>query len=122
MNLLELKQQVMFQTGNDADDLGDFQPHLTDYLNEGYDRLMMAYQREHNGGDGDIPELGHDKSQPELPEWLHRAIADYATWMVYRNGSAEKQSRGFVFRRAFEEAEMKARTSSAGRYITHIPM
>ena len=45
MNLLELKQQVMFQTGNDADDLGDFQPHLTDYLNEGYDRLMMAYVR-----------------------------------------------------------------------------
>ena len=95
MNLLELKQQVMFQTGNDADDLGDFQPHLTDYLNEGYDRLMMAYVREHIGGDGDYPELGHDKSQPELPEWLHRAIADYATWLVYRNGSAEKQSRGW---------------------------
>ena len=33
MTLLELKQQVMFQTGNDAEDLGDFQPHLTDYLN-----------------------------------------------------------------------------------------
>ncbi|MDD6143319.1 MAG: hypothetical protein PUD16_07485 [bacterium] len=122
MNLLELKQQVMFQTGNDADDLGDFQPHLTDYLNEGYDRLMMAYVREHIGGDGDSPELGHDKSRPELPEWLHRAIADYATWLVYRNGSAEKQSRGFVFRKAFEEAEMKARTFSAGKYITHIPM
>ena len=122
MNLLELKQQVMFQTGNDADDLGDFQPHLTDYLNEGYDRLMMAYLREHIGSEGDYPALGHDKSLPELPEWLHRAIADYATWMVYRNGSAEKQSRGYVFRRAFEEAEMKARTFNTGRYITHIPM
>lgn len=36
MNLLEIKNMVMFQTNNDADDLGDFLPYLEDYINEGY--------------------------------------------------------------------------------------
>ena len=33
MTLEELKNQVMFRTGNDAADLGDFLPHVVDYLN-----------------------------------------------------------------------------------------
>lgn len=121
MTLLELKRQVMFQTGNDAEDLGDFQPHLTDYLNEGYDRLVMAYAREHAGEEGEYPLLDNDRSEPELPEWLHRGIADFATWMIYRNGSAEKQARGYAFRHSFEEAERRARVESAGRWIRNVP-
>ena len=120
MNLLKLKQQVMFQTGNDAEDLGDFQPHLTDYLNEGYDLLMMAYEGRHVDDEGDTPRLSHDKSEPELPAWLHRPIADYAAWMVYRNGSAQKQSRGYVFRKAFDEALSRARAAK-GKFVYNIP-
>ena len=122
MNLLELKQQVMFQTGNDAEDLGDFQPHLTDYLNEGYDRLAQAYSGKSVGMDDALMPLLRDKSVPELPEWLHRAIADYATWMVYRNGSAQKQNRGVVFLRTFNEALSRARAASSEAFITHIPL
>ena len=121
MNLLELKRQVLYQTGNDADDLGDFQPHLTDYLNEAYDRLLMAWKGVHAGDDGEYPLLRHDKSEPELPSWSHRALADFAAWLVYRNGSAPKQNRGFLFRKAFEETESRLRMQRGGRQIIHIP-
>lgn len=103
MNLLEIKNMVMFQTNNDADDLGDFLPHLEDYINEGYDRLVMVYAGEHVTIDSDLYlPLTHDKSSPELPDWAHRALADYATWMIYRNGNVEKQRRGQQYLAAFE--------------------
>ena len=86
----------MFQTNNDADDLGDFLPYLMDYINEGYDRLAFAWTGEHPEGLGET-------DTPLLPEWTHHAIADWATWMVYRNGNPQKQNRGYAFRNAFDE-------------------
>lgn len=132
MNLLAIKQRVMFQTNNDADDLGDFLPHVTDYINDGYDKAAMAYAGEHVSMDSDtyIP-LSNDKSTPELPDWLHMAIADWATWLIYRNGSAPKQSRGYQFRASAESlfsaaknmtaAEKGLTPNTAGKYITNIP-
>ena len=81
----------------------------------------MAYLDEHVDDDGAYPLLRHDRSRPELPEWAHRALADFAAWMVYRNGSAQKQSRGFIFRKAFDEAESRLRLQRGGRYIRNIP-
>lgn len=102
MTFAEIKEQVMFQTNNDSDDLEDFLPHVDDYVNEGYDRLVNAWAKNHIPmterpyltGDGDIP---------ALPFWTHRALADYATWLVYRNGNPQKQQRGLYFLRRFEE-------------------
>ena len=86
MNLQEMKSTVMFQTNNDADDLGDFLPYVTNYLNEGYDRLVMAWAGEHVSEESQTyTPLKNDKASPELPEWTHGAIADWATWLVYRN-------------------------------------
>jgi len=110
MNLLELKNAVMHQTNNDADDLGDFMPYLLDYINEGYDRLVVAFAGQNVSMDSNVyTTLTHDKSSPNLPEWTHRAIADWATWLIYRNGNAQKQSRGYAFRNAFLEVESKLR-------------
>ena len=110
MNLLELKQTVMFQTNNDADDLGDFMPYVTDYLNQAYDRLTMVWAGQHVSADSEThPPLKNDKSTPQLPDWTHRAMADWATWLVYRNGNAQKQSRGLYYRRAFENVEKQIR-------------
>ena len=39
MTLAEMKAHVMFQTNNDAEDVGDYLPSLLNYLNDGYDRL-----------------------------------------------------------------------------------
>jgi len=120
LTLLDIKHQVMFQIGSDAEDLGDFQPHVTRYINEGYDRAAMACVRRHVGGeDGDLPPLSHDRSVPDLPDWLHRAVADWATWLVYRNGSQNRQNRGYPFRSAALEAFRRA--EGCGRYITNIP-
>lgn len=98
MTLSQIKNEVMFQTNNDADDLGDFMPYLLDYINEGYDKLSYAWTGEH-------PEelLDADTDVPLLPEWTHRALADWATWLVYRNGNPQKQNRGYAFRQAFED-------------------
>lgn len=114
MNLSELKNTVMFQTNNDADDLGDFLPYLTDYLNEGYDKLAYAFSREHVDEDSTTyTPLRNDRSSPELPGWCHHAIADWATWLVYRNGNVQKQNRGQQFRYAFEQIESRLRGMSA---------
>lgn len=122
MNVLEIKNLIMFQTNNDADDLGDFLPHIMTYINDGYDRAAMAYAKEHVSIDSDtyLP-LNHDKSTPAVPDWMHRAIADWATWLIYRNGNTNKQSRGFPFRNSAEEIFTKARSAGSGNRFINIP-
>lgn len=106
MTFQEIKEQIMFQTNNDADDLEDFLPHVDDYVNEGYDRLVAAWCRYHVPN-GDYPRLTEDTDVPNLPQWTHRALADWATWLVYRNGNPQKQQRGMQFKFAFEEVLSK---------------
>lgn len=107
MTLGEIKDQIMFQSNNDAEDIEDYLPHLVDYINEGYDRLMSAWAGNH------VPEaydrLEFDTDEPELPEWTHRALCDWATWLIYRNGNPQKQQRGMAYRNAFEEVLAKIR-------------
>jgi hypothetical protein len=118
MTTAEIKTMVMFQTNNDADDLGDFMPHLMHYINEGYDLLHVAFTHKH-------PEvlLTRDIDTPVLPPWSHRAIADYATWLVYRNGNPSKQQRGYPFHSAFEQVESQLRESAGAgiRNFYNIP-
>lgn len=103
MTLNEIKYQVMFQTNNDAEDLGDFEPHILDYINDGYDKLVYAYDKAHvRFSDESYPRLDEDEDIPLTPEWTHRYLADWATWLVYRNGNPQKQQRGYAFRESFE--------------------
>lgn len=112
MTLSEIKEQVMFQTNNDSEDVGDFLPALTDYINEAYDRLVNVWAKQHVGVE-DWPKLREYADQeaatdppvdvPRTPEWTHRYLADWATWLVYRNGNPQKQQRGYAYREAFEQ-------------------
>ena len=102
MTFQEIKDQVMFQTNNDADDIEDFLPHVDDYVNDGYDRLVKAWAKNHIPVEN-YPRLVEATDVPNLPEWLHRSLCDWATWLVYRNGNPQKQQRGLYFRQAFEE-------------------
>ena len=106
MTLGEIKQEVMFQTNNDAEDVGDYLPSLLNYINDGYDRLVKAWTKS-PGPQTDYPWLAEDEDVPNLPDWLHRYIADWATWLVYRNGNPSKQNRGMAFRASFEEIVSK---------------
>jgi len=98
----EIKDQVMFQTNNDADDIEDYLPHVNDYVNDGYDRLVKVWTKNHIP-QGEYPRLEADEDVPNLPEWTHRALCDWATWLVYRNGNPQKQNRGLYFRDSFIE-------------------
>ena len=102
MTLGEIKDQVMFQTNNDAEDVVDYLPHLLDYINDGYDRLVKAWVKNHIP-QGEYPLLEEDADEPVLPQWTHRALCDWATWLVYRNGNPQKQNRGLAYKTAFEE-------------------
>ncbi len=109
MLLIEIKEEVMAQTNNDIDDMGDFMPYLLDYINEGYDRLVYAWAEEHtsDSAGAEWPRLHEDTDEPKTPEWTHRALADWASWLVYRNGNPQKQQRGYPFKVAFEEVLAK---------------
>lgn len=112
MTLSEIKEHVMFQTNNDAEDVGDFLPALTDYINEAYDRLVVVWAKAHviPGSDDWPPLREYEESEtpsdprvdtPRTPEWTHRYMADWATWLVYRNGNPQKQQRGYAYRESF---------------------
>ena len=108
MTFGEIKDQVMFQTNNDAEDIEDYLPHVDDYVNNGYDLLVQAWTRNHVP-QGEYPRLTENTDVPNLPEWTHRALCDWATWLVYRNGNPQKQQRGMAFRSAFEEVLARIR-------------
>ena len=103
MTLAEIKDQIMFQTNNDAEDIEDYLPHVNDYINDGYDRLVKVWTKDKHIPAEGYPLLIEDTDEPNLPTWLHRYICDWATWLVYRNGNPQKQNRGLAFRSAFEE-------------------
>lgn len=112
MTLTELKNYVLFQTNNDADDLSDYTPYITGYLNEGYDRLVEAYAGEGtHAGSASYPLLALAMDVPLTPAWTHLAAAYWATWLVYRNGNPAKQQRGMQFRNAADEVISKIRAS-----------
>lgn len=109
MTLEELKARVIFQINADLDDLGDYEPHLDDYINEGYDRLIFALVKRHLGI-AVLPFLKEDEDEPKLNDIRqHQAVADYATWLVYRNGNPQKQQRGTQFLQAFNEVLQEAK-------------
>ena len=100
MTLTEIKNQVMFQTNNDPEDIEDFLPHAADYINEAYDRIIRVWTHKHVPC-AEYPRLQEDEDEPNLPTWMHRYLCDWATWLVYRNGNPQKQQRGYEFRNHF---------------------
>ena len=114
MTVGEIKNEVMFQSNNDIEDVDEYLPYLGDYINEGYDKLVYSYMKGHVGED--YPRLESDDESPLLPDWTHRALADYATWLVYRNGNPQKQNRGMAFLSAFNETVSKLNGLANGPY------
>ena len=131
MTLKEIREHVMFQTNNDADDLGDYLPYLDRYINDAYDEIIYAWAGSHtNNADpaADYPHLEDEDDEPQVPDWLHTAICDGATWYIYRNGNPQKQSRGYAYRQAFEaalrrirnEGGLKGESTNYGNFRNHL--
>lgn len=115
MTLAEIKDEVMFQTNNDIEDINDYEPYIVDYVNAGYEILVNAYTDMHVGsGAGEIAPLVNPEDVPALPEYAHHGIVDYATYLVYRNGNSVKQNRGMPFYSAFAELVPKLKYEKNG--------
>lgn len=114
MTLSELKSRCLFQFNTDEDDLEDYEPAITGYLNDGYDQLLKALLKVH-AGVYPFPMMEEEDDEPKLPEWTHGALADYATWLLYRNGNSQKQNRGSAFLQSFMSvlSELKSLSGSA---------
>lgn len=102
MTLHDIRASVMFQTNNDFEDIAEYEQSVNDYINEGYDLLTEAWTGEHLA-----KPLADDGDTPALPPWAHRAIVDWATWLVYRNGPANKQQRGAQFHASFQAVKAR---------------
>lgn len=112
MTLMELKSRVLFQYNADEDDLEEYEPAITGYINDGYDQLLDALLERHTGP-SPFPVLEFEADTPKLPDWTHSSIADYATWLCYRNGNQQKQSRGQRFLESFLEMLNKLKSMRA---------
>ncbi len=122
MTVGEIKDFVMFQTNNDAEDVGEYEPYLLGYINEGYDRLVYAFAKEHIASDSSAyPPLADDADVLNLPEWVHPGVSNWATWCVYRSGNPAKQNRGLQFRAAAEEILSQIRAGSTAKNFFNIP-
>lgn len=117
MTVREILDRVMFQTNNDVEDVEEYLPYLITYVNEGYDILTEAFTGEHLADELFLTEE-HEDDVPALPLWSHPAIADYATWLVYRNSNPAKQQRGMAFLQAFQQVRgrLEAASFKGGRF------
>lgn len=114
MTFEELKELTMFQLGFDTEDMADFEPHLSRYLNEGYQWLVMAMDESFLE---DFQPLRHDREEPEwLLEVEQRAIADWATWRICSGGSLARQKKGMVFLEHFEQVKKRLMTHSGSQF------
>lgn len=116
MTLAQIREMIMFQMGLDAEDAADYQPHLTEYINEGYDRLAEAWCGRHVDDRCGFTPLTRDRAEPMLPQWTHRALADWAVWKLMLCGGAARQSRGLPFRQSFEQTLSRLRREGARRF------
>ena len=104
MTVREIRDFILHQhMAMEPEDATDYLPYLMTYINEGYDRLIRAWAHARIG-DADYPMLASDADVPNIPERYHKALCDWATWCMYRNGNSPKQQRGYAYRNAFDEA------------------
>lgn len=113
MTVSEIKNRIMYQTGNDGEDITDHLPWVLEYVNQGYDRMLATYVKRHVG-DEEYPLLAADEDTPKLPDWVHYALADFATWCIYRNGNTQRQQRGMRYLASYEDALVDLRSDPAG--------
>ena len=121
MNVSQIKAFVLYQTNNDQEDVGDFEPFLINYINEGYDRLAYAHARLHVKEGGEYPPLQADGDEPNLPAYAHMGIANWAAFCVYRNGNPARQNRGIAFRAAAEETATRLINEVSTAHFVNMP-
>lgn len=119
MTVGEIKEAALYQSQNDIEDIEDFRPVLSEYLDEAYDRLVYAYAEAHPADGTDWPKLRADGEVPRTPDWTHMFLVDWVTWRILSIGSPAKQQQGMVFRQAFERGLLSAKEEGQGGKPQH---
>lgn len=114
MTVGEIKRLVVEQFGQTDDEARPHMPKLTLYINDGYDIMVNAWKPRTHIGDEGFPRMMADDETPQLPIWLHAYLADYATYLIYRNGNAQRQQRGIPYLARFNEAVSRIRLEGDG--------
>lgn len=115
MTIAAIKSLVLRQLGEDVEDVAEFDDLLNVYMNQGYLALMdkrkggvQAWTDPETGLLTGIEPLSETNNL--LPERVHPAIADYATYRILQNGNAQKQSRGQAFYANFEDVRQRLKS------------
>jgi hypothetical protein len=104
MTIEALKGLVLRQLGEDVEDVEEFDDLLDVYLNQGYIALM----EKRKGSASGIDPLSDANNL--LPERVHPALADYATYRILMNGNALRQQRSQAFLSNFEDARIRLKS------------
>lgn len=101
MEYSAIKELTLLQLGEDVEDMEDFITFLDVYLGRAYWELMKVRKRGIMIG---VQPLS--MSNNLLPEYVHPALSDYATYAILTNGNATKQSRAQSFYARYEASRM----------------
>jgi hypothetical protein len=109
-----MKMRCMAQFGADAEDLREFLPELEGYLNSAYNLMSWYADKKRVGNrENERPRLAEDSDIPDVPEWTHEYMCDYATYLIYRNGNQARQQRGIPFLQRWNEGVTLAAQNTA---------
>lgn len=115
MKMIEIENMAMAQAGEDPEDLSERLPYMAVWVNEGYRRLLVARYGERGADAREM--LSGNNDEPDLPEWVHGALADWGAYRLLITGSASRQGRAGAFLSAFESARMRLLSEAeAGLY------
>jgi hypothetical protein len=96
-----IKTLTILQLGEDTEDMADYLVFLETYLGNGYYELMKVRK---SGVIAGVDPLSATNN--ELPDYIHSALADYATYAILTNGNTNKQNRAQAYYARFEKARI----------------
>ena len=114
MTVAEIKRLVVEQFGQTEEEMREHMPKIISYINDGYDLMVDAWKPHKHVGGEEYPRLTRNDETPLVPEWLHGYLADYATYLVYRNHNPQRQQRGIPYLQRFNEAIGRLKTEGDG--------
>lgn len=100
MQLDAIKELALQQQNIDVEDVAEYDFLLSMYLSQAYYELMSVRKRGILTG---VEPLSGSNNL--LPEHVHPALADFATYKMLSNGNAQKQARAGAFYSSYLNAK-----------------
>lgn len=117
MTFAQLRQAALRLMQEDLDNLDEFEPLLSQAVNQGYRAVAQRLGE-------NPPPLEQDDDQPAFaPAEYHGILADYAAYVILGTGSSGRQNRALFFYNRFLTLLPRARSlegpGPGGRALTN---